>query len=290
MKTPSLCLTKTSYLPSLSSQTYGWENITVEQFHTSAGEANCPASDEHTIYLSLAARPVRLLQVQGDKTYTGLYSKGDISITPEKTPLFARWSSDDHYLQIRLASRFIQTVATEALNLDRLALRPEARTRDPHIESVGAMLLAELKQKGAGGRLYAESLANVLAVHLLRQYASAKPQIATYAGGLPERQRMQVLEYIHEHLEQDIRLAKLAQLLDVSQFHFSRLFKQSVGISPYQYLIQQRIERAKQLLKQTSHPITEIAFLCGFSSHSHLSKQFRQLMGITPSDYRVESR
>lgn len=73
----------------------------------------------------------------------------------------------------------------------------------------------------------------------------------------------------------------------ISQFHFSHLFKQSLGTTPYQYLLQQRVERAKQLLKQNNHSIMEIAFLCGFNSHSYLSKQFRQLAGMTPKAYRT---
>ncbi|WP_313949281.1 helix-turn-helix transcriptional regulator [Leptolyngbya sp. FACHB-261] len=84
-----------------------------------------------------------------------------------------------------------------------------------------------------------------------------------------------------------MKLADLAALLGMSQFHFSHLFKQSIGTAPYQYLLQQRVERAKQLLKQTDQSIMEIAFLCGFNSHSHLSKQFRQLTGITPTAYRA---
>lgn len=279
-------------LPILSSQNQGWENILVEQFQHPSGEGRTHYSDEHMICLSLASRPVRLLQIKGGKTHAGLYGKGDVSITPAKTPFFARWDGDDHYLQIRIASRFIQNVARETLakNPDQVELRLEFRARDPQIEAIGTMLLAELKQENLGGRLYIESLANVLAVHLLRQYAVEKPNLLTlptYAGGLPERQLMQVLEYINEHLDQDIKLADLAQLLGVSQFHFSHIFKQSIGISPYQYLLQQRIERAKQLLKQSDQSIMDIALMCGFNSHSHLSKQFRQSTGMTPKAYRM---
>ncbi|MDZ8055946.1 MAG: helix-turn-helix domain-containing protein [Aulosira sp. ZfuCHP01] len=290
MKTPAMHQTETSYLPILSSQNQGWENIVVEQFQQSPGEASCHYSDEQTIYLSLASRPIRLLQIQGGKTYSGLYGKGDISITPAKTPFFARWDGDDSYLQIRIASRFIQRVAREALamNPDRLELLPEFRTRDPQIEAIGMMLFSELKQENLGSRLYIESLANVLAVHLLRQYSAAKPRLAIYEGGLPQRQLLQVLEYINEHLNQDIKLADLAALLGMSQFHFSHLFKQSMGTAPYQYLLQQRIERAKQLLKQTERSIMDIALECGFNSHSHLSKQFRQFTGMTPTAYRVK--
>ncbi|MBD2432005.1 MULTISPECIES: helix-turn-helix domain-containing protein [Fischerella] len=288
MKTTVPHQTETTCLPILSSQNQGWENILVEQFQHPPGEGSSHYSDEHAICLSLAPRPVRLLQIQGGKTYTGLYGKGDVSITPAKVPFFARWDRDDHYLQIRIASSFIQNVARETIdtNSDQVELRSEFRNRDPQIEAIAMLLFAELKQENLGGRLYIESLANVLAVHLLRQYSALKPRLSVYEGGLRERQLSQVLEYINEHLNQDIKLADLAQLLGMSQFHFSHLFKQSMGTAPYQYLLQQRIERAKQLLKQTDQSIMEIAFLCGFNSHSHLSKQFRQLTGMTPKVYR----
>jgi AraC family transcriptional regulator len=149
------------------------------------------------------------------------------------------------------------------------------------------MLLAELQQENLGGKLYIDSLANVLAIHLLRKYSALQPRLSVYEGGLPERQVVRVLDYINEYLDRDIRLADLAQLLGMSQFHFSYLFKRSLKMPPYQYLLQQRIERAKQLLKQTDKPIIDIAFLCGFNSHSHLSKQFRQLTGMTPKAYRA---
>jgi AraC family transcriptional regulator len=289
MKTIVPHQSESTCVPLLSSQNQGWENILVEQFQHPSGECRTHYSDEHRICLSLAPRPVRFLQIKGGKTHTSLYGKGDISITPAKMSFFARWDGDDHYMQIRIASRFIQTVAKEALamNPDRLELLPEWRTRDPQIEAIGMMLLAELKQENLGGRLYIESLANVLAVHLLRQYAAAKPQLSIYDGGLPERQLLQVLDYINEHLHQDIKLADLAQLLGMSQFHFSHVFKQSIGTAPYQYLLQQRIERAKQLLKQKERSIMDIALECGFNSHSHLSKQFRQFTGMTPTAYRA---
>lgn len=288
MKTTANHPTKPTCLPLLSSQSQSWENILVEQFQHQSGECRTHYSNEHAICLSLASRPVHFLQVKGGKTHTSLYGKGDISITPAEMPFFARWDGEDHYMQIRIASRFMQQVAREALvmNPDRLELLPEFRTRDPQIEAIGMLLLSELQQGNFGSRLYIESLANVLAVHLIRQYTVTQPQHPIYEGGLPQRQLSQVLDYIHNHLEQDIKLADLAALLSMSQFHFSHVFKQAIGTTPYQYLLQQRIERAKQLLKDRERPIIDIAFLCGFNSHSHLSKQFRQLTGMTPKAYR----
>lgn len=279
-----------SPLSLVSRDAQGRENIIVEQFQPSPGEGNCYFSDDHTICVSLAPRPVRLLQIRDGKTYAGLYGKGDISITPAQVPVFARWDEEDHYSQIRIAARFLQQVAREslAMNPDRLELLSEFRIRDPQVEAIAHLLLAELKQENFGSQLYIDSLANVLAVHLIRRYTIAKPRRETYGGGIAERQLRQVLDYIHDHLDQDLKLADLATVVGMSQFHFSHVFKQALGVAPYQYLLQQRVERAKHLLKHTDQSIMDIAFLCGFNSHSHLSKQFRQLTGMTPKAYRTD--
>lgn len=261
----------------------------VEQFQYPAGEGRLLYRNEHVICLSLAPRPVRLLQIQDGKTYSGLYGKGDFCITPAEVPIFARWESDDRLLQIRIPSRFIEQVALEdlAMNPAQLEIVPEFRSRDAQLEAIAMLLLSEMKQESLGSRLYIESLVNVLSVHLLRKYAAAKPYLPAYEGGLPQHQLRQVLDYINNHLDRDIKLVDLAALLGMSQFHFSHLFKQSIGTAPYQYLLQQRIERAKQLLKQTDRSITDIALASGFNSHSHLSKQFRQFTSTTPKAYRA---
>jgi AraC family transcriptional regulator len=273
----------------LSSQTRGWESIFVEQFWHPSLEGNSHHSNEHAIYLALGTQPLYLFKVRDGKTYSGPYFKDDISIAPARMPSFVRWDGENQYLKIRVTHQFMRQVAGEALEMndDRLELIPEARIRDPQIEAIGKMLLTELQREQAASRLYVESLANILAVHLIRQYTTVQPVLPSYEGGLPQRQLMQVLDYVDAHLHQDIKLADLAALLSISQFHFSHQFKQATGISPYQYLLQQRIERAKQLLKRSDLSIANIAVLCGFNSHSHLSKQFRQLTGMTPKAYRV---
>ncbi|OKH45942.1 AraC family transcriptional regulator [Phormidium tenue NIES-30] len=276
-------------LPTLSSQDLAWEHLQVGQFQHPPGECRIASKSEHTICLSLAARPVRFLQIKDGKTHSSLYGKGDISITPAQTAFFARWDDDDHYVELRVDSGFVATVAQEALGLnpDRIELIPEFRLRDGRLEAIALMLLDELNQANPGGRLYVESLTNLLAVHLLRQYAVTRPQLQIHPGGLPQRQLLPVLDHIHNALDADLKLADLAAIAGVSPFHFSHQFKQAMGVAPHQYVLQQRVERAKQLLKQTNHSIVEIALLCGFNSHSHLSKQFRQTTGTTPSTYRA---
>jgi AraC family transcriptional regulator len=94
------------------------------------------------------------------------------------------------------------------------------------------------------------------------------------------------LDYIHAHVDQDLSLAELASVINISPTYFARLFKQEMGISPHQYVIQQRVEQAKSMLSKTDLAIADIAFQVGFSSQSHLTKQFKRIIGITPKQVR----
>lgn len=265
------------------------KNIILEHLQNPAGEGSYCNNAGHTVFISLAPRPIEYVQVQDGKTHTGLYQRGEILITPANTPLFVRWKGDENCLQIQLTTEFLQSIAQETLNQnsDRLELLPGFQIRDAQIEAIAMMLFAEHQQEHTDNGLYLDSLTNVLAVNLLRHHTASKPQLSIYEGGLSTRQLGKVLDYIDAYLDKNIRLANLAQLLGMSPFHFSRLFKQSIGMTPHQYLSQQRVERAKQLLKKTDRLIIDIALECGFSSHSHLSKQFRQITGITPKAYRL---
>ncbi|GET41542.1 helix-turn-helix domain-containing protein [Microseira wollei] len=273
-------------IPSLivSSQALGWEPLLVEEFQQPPSGIDIPEGyAAHLIPLCLAPRPHRIHQVVGDRRYTGLYSQGDISITPADIPATYRAEGEDCFLHVQIPIQFLRSVAQETTEIDpdRLELVTEFRVRDPQLEQTLMLLRAEL-HKGGGwvGRLYVESLANVLAVNLLREYSTTQPRVPIYQGGLSDRQILQVSEYISVNLDRDIKLADLAAIAGVSQFHFSRLFKQSMGISPHQYLLQQRVERAKQMLQFSQVALADIALQCGFNSQSHLGKYFRQFTGV----------
>ncbi|MBD1998936.1 helix-turn-helix transcriptional regulator [Oculatella sp. FACHB-28] len=99
----------------------------------------------------------------------------------------------------------------------------------------------------------------------------------------------QTLDYIQEHLSEEISLEAIANRIGISRYYLSHLFKQSMGISLYQYVLQQRVECAKQLLKQSELSIAEIALECGFANQTHLAKHFRNLAGTSPKVYRNSS-
>lgn len=277
--------------PAPANQPDGDNPLQIEHLQPPAGEAICHFAQDHTLFLSQAPRPVLMFHRMEGKTYSGFSGRGDMAIAPANTSLFARWDRDDDYLQIRLSAAFVKQVAEETLERDgdRLELMPQFQARNPQLEAIGQMIATEAQHRQAQGqnRLYLDSLAHILAVNLLRDYSTTATPIPVYDGGLPPHQLRRVLDYIEAHLSQDIKLADVAQQLDLSPFHFSRLFKQSIGLSPHQYLLQQRVEKAKGLLQRTDRRIIDIALECGFSSHSHLSKLFRQFTGITPKAFRA---
>lgn len=273
-----------------SSRPLGWQPLVAEEFYLPPGSADLPADwAGHSIALCLAPRPHRIHQVVGDLRYTGLYAKGDISITPAHIPGSYRAEGDDHYFHVQIPTSLLRSVAQSAVDFDqdRLDLCTEFRVRDPQLEHVLMSLRAEMhKGNGWVSQLYVESLANILAVNLLRDYSVAKPRVAAYEGGLGDRRTLQVTDYIQAHLDQPIKLADLAEVVGISQFHFSRLFKQSMGMTPHRYLLEQRVEQAKRLLTATKLTILEIALQCGFSSQSHLTTNFKEVTKTTPSRYR----
>lgn len=104
----------------------------------------------------------------------------------------------------------------------------------------------------------------------------------SYTGGLPQHKLKLVIDYINEHLGRGVSLRELAAIAQLTQFHFCRAFKQTTGLSPHQYLIKQRVEQAKQLLKSGKMKISEVAVACGFTHQSHMHRHFKRLTGVTP--------
>jgi AraC family transcriptional regulator len=145
---------------------------------------------------------------------------------------------------------------------------------------------AEVDEGCPGGRMFGESLATTLAVHLMRRYAVFPGKLELNRQGLPERRLRAVVDYIEAHLSEDVTLGQLANLAHMSQFHLGHLFKQSTGLSPHQYLLRRRIAKAKTLLATGKLALAEISCMLGFASQTHFTTVFRKFAGITPLAYR----
>ncbi len=134
-------------------------------------------------------------------------------------------------------------------------------------------------------RLLTSSLAHEMLSHTLLSQVGARDGLRL-KGGLAAYQRRLLVDYIDQHLADPISLGQLASLCALSEYHFARMFRQSFGLPPHQYLLARRLTRAQSLLRGGAMPLGEIAWLCGFSSASHFTHRFRQAMGATPGEYR----
>jgi AraC family transcriptional regulator len=136
-----------------------------------------------------------------------------------------------------------------------------------------------------GERLLTSSLAHEMLSHALLGQVG-KRQGLRLKGGLAAHLRRQLVEFIEAHLADPLTLGQLAGMCALSEYHFARMFRESFGLPPHQYLLARRMEQARRLLRQTERPLGDVALACGFASASHFSNRFRQVMGATPGEYR----
>jgi AraC family transcriptional regulator len=149
----------------------------------------------------------------------------------------------------------------------------------------------ELMGNGAGGgRLAAESLANLLAVHLIRSASGPRRPAGRSDGALPPRKLRAVVEYIEEHLDASPTLEQLAAVAHLSAYHFARQFKTANGLPPHQYVILRRVERAKRLLREGDLSLAEVAASTGFTDQSKFSHTFKRVVGVSPRHFRRFAR
>lgn len=202
-------------------------------------------------------------------------------------------ATESDLLPLCVEDAFLREVAESVeVDPDRVEISPLLGARDERIEQIGLMLKEEVEAEGLlGGRLYAESLATALAITLIRDHSSlgrtaAKNAARERAGGLSRRALKDAVDYIGDNLERDLKLADIARAAHMSPYHFSRLFKQSTGLTPHRYVIERRVQRAKELLCSSTLPIAEIARLCGFANQSHLNRHFKRLLGVNPKTLR----
>jgi AraC family transcriptional regulator len=151
---------------------------------------------------------------------------------------------------------------------------------------LGRTLQAEVAASLPSGRASGALLATALAIHLLQRHAFHSLELRNHRGGLPQASLRRVVEHMQAHLDQDLPVTELAAMAQMSPYHFSRLFKQSTGLSPHQYLVRQRVKRAKELLAQPWHRIAEVSYELGFPHQSHFTTVFRKLVGTTPRAYQ----
>ena len=272
--------------PLLSSAARGWSGLTLE-LHSFRDLDAVVQAPEHVIAVHLAGE-VNVKQSRAERTRERTLHAGDVSITPAGPP--TRWQQSGQSLVVlmRLAPAYLQTVAGDecALDPDRFEIRPAFAVRDPRIEELARQLLAGLEMEGVDSRLHVDTFTCELAIHLLRCHTSPESVPEWPKAKLLPHKLRRAIQYIDDNLRDDLTLSALASAVSLSPGHFAHAFRQTTGVAPHRYVLERRVERAKELLRQSDLPITEIADRIGCSSHSHFSVLFHRVTGVTPREFR----
>lgn len=279
-----------SPIPAVSTLTSGhagWDGVALEYYCDVPG---CDiAEHEHPTHVLnlLIGGPVRAEWTIEGRSRSAMNEPGTIYLLPRGTRDRVAWLHQSSRVLLAMDPKFLAQSVEETAHLGDVALTPHWELKDRHIAALMMALQADLQDGQPAGPLYGEMLAATLAAYLVKRF-SVRPVAAKRAdGGLPKVRLKRVLEFISAHLGDEIRLEMLASIAGMSQHHFCQLFRHSTGVSPHQYVIRQRIERGKQMLRDTDLSILEIGLATGFADQSHFTKAFRRVARVTPRDYRI---
>jgi AraC family transcriptional regulator len=173
----------------------------------------------------------------------------------------------------------------QAINVDAKSF-----VQDPQITLLYRQFLMGCHWQEPADHLILSSACGLLMTHLLRHYSQLNWSLPRVSGGLAPVVLQRIKDYIAGHLDRGLLLTDLAQQAGLSEFHFARMFRQSTGLAPHQYVMSERLHKAQELLRHSHLPLTQIALACGFSSASHFSSRFKAAYGMAPLLFRQQSR
>jgi AraC family transcriptional regulator len=263
-----------------------WDNISVEYCCLDeVGEFDF-AMPSQAISVAFLPHERVTWSVDGNQSQSTPLPPGSVFIYGDRNFVWHKRERESEYVNILLDQKFLAQVALESSLSAPVELQHRVIFLDSTILYIAQMFKLELLNGSVAGKLYVESLRNLLAVHLLRNYnfTVAKPVLVN--GALDAFKLNKVKDLIEDQLHEDLSIADMAAVVHMSQFHFARAFKTATGTSPHRYLILRRMERAKILLKVTKMSIAQIAYGLGFANQSHFIAQFRKAFGTTPKNYR----
>ncbi|NEQ21926.1 MAG: helix-turn-helix transcriptional regulator, partial [Microcoleus sp. SIO2G3] len=228
----------------LSSGKALWNGMSLEHYYLPAGETPEYFLEQFVITINLG-QSFQVERTLDRHLQTGLMFTGAVGLCPMHTSQAIRWDRDANILILNIEPELLTHNALELLDTERYEMLPHLITQDALIHQIGLGLKAQLNTQGSASRIYAESAATFLAVHLLQNHSTRKSLIREYEGGLPQQKLKQAIDYIQDHLAQEISLNAIADYLGISRYYFCRQFKQSTGLSPHQYVIQQRAQNGR---------------------------------------------
>ena len=239
----------------------------------------------HEINTTIAGSITTEKSSAGGKRIVTKAGAGNLCLTPAGQLVGASWDNTLDNLGILLDPDFAVQTAVENRFSANFEFIEVYRGKDLFIEQIGLALLAEASTENPSGKLYIESLTQTFILYLLKNYSTANAATENSNGGLSGYRLRRVKEFINANLEEDLSLAEIA-VADLSQYHFARSFRKTTGFTPQQYLMNQRVERAKELLARNDLPIVEISLRTGFKNQSHFTTLFRKFTKLTPKMWR----
>lgn len=270
-----------------SSASLGWRGLTVEIHRLAPTELPEHFVDGHR--LMIAAQTGKAIDFEWKEKARWkrkILKPGDFSLQTHGEPNAPRWLENLEILAVALEPDFVASVFQESLPPERVAFRQRRCETDETITRFGELFKAELENSAYTGRLYGESLAMAFSLHLLERHGDSSRKIKLPRGKLAAAHLRRALEFIHANLAEDLSIEEIASQAYLSAFHFARLFKNTLGLTPHQYVLQNRIARAKRLITKSPYmSLTEIGLSVGFFDQAHFTKAFKRATGATPKAY-----
>lgn len=261
---------------------YSAENLSVYHAREKPKQGASHNHDDIQIALPLSGPFSAAWETAVGQLQRQIVHPGTLSINASRQPHAIRVDRETELAVVWLPSPFLIRTAEEMAVSEPVEIAHVGEVQDTLLQQLCLALLLEVRQNSTPAQLYLDAMANLLAAHLLRHHSTRARSVPETTGGLSPRKLRLVLTFVHEHLDQDIALADLAVTVGLSASHLGTLFRQSVGQTPYQYVLAQRIERAKGLLCAGRLSLGEIALQVGFCDQSQFTRQFKHLVGMTP--------
>lgn len=263
------------------------ELLTLEFFEAEPGEMPYQAFSQHHILINLRDEPHRVENWRDGEHRDFTYHKNEIVVTPAGVKSGWKWYAKSKVIVITLEPKKLAKFAQSELGVlltDR-QLKDIPQFVDTDLTWAGIMLMDALKSD-LGSAVMFESFARIFLTKLIQKYGLEREEDIEFSTSFTAKQYQRVLQYIAKYYGQNIALEDLAAEAGISAFYFSRLFKQTLGQSPHQFVMAYRVEQAKKMLVDLDRPMIDIAMSCGFSDQAHFSRVFKQIHGDTPKSWR----
>jgi AraC family transcriptional regulator len=239
---------------------------------------------EHELGMMLRPGSIEV-GLQRSKVRRVKFQAGEMGLFPRH---LERWigSADQERLVLSISDAALMTTSDGVGGA--VELRPQCRLLDRRVSGLIAAVNAERIAGFPNGRLFLDFVEQALAVALVNDYAVRHRSMRLHRGGLGPARLRTIKELVHAKMEDELTLCELAQSVELSPAHFSRMFRKSTGESPHQFVLRQRIQRAKGMLRDAKERVLDVAVACGFKTQQHFARVFRQVCGASPTEYRRE--